>query len=35
MTAVQLRAPGEALTRESERWTGRYLERLSDVLQLV
>jgi putative hydrolase of the HAD superfamily len=35
MTAVQLRAPGEPLTREGERWTGRYVERLSDVLQLV
>ena len=35
MTAVQLRAPGEALTPEGERWTGRYVERLSDVLELV
>ena len=35
MTAVQLRAPGEALTEEGERWTGRYVERLSDVLELA
>jgi putative hydrolase of the HAD superfamily len=32
MTALQLRAPGEGLTEEGERWTGRYVERLSDVL---
>ena len=32
MTALQLRAPGEPLTEEGERWTGRYVERLSDVL---
>lgn len=35
MTALQLRAPGEALTPEGERWTGRYVERLSDVLELA
>ena len=33
MTALQLRAPGEALTPEGERWTGDYVERLSDVLE--
>jgi putative hydrolase of the HAD superfamily len=32
MTALQLRAPGEALTPEGESWTGDYVERLSDVL---
>jgi putative hydrolase of the HAD superfamily len=35
MTAVQLRAPGEQLTAEGERWSGRYVERLSDLLELV
>jgi putative hydrolase of the HAD superfamily len=35
MTAVQLRAPGEPLTPEGERWDGRYVERLSDVLELA
>jgi putative hydrolase of the HAD superfamily len=35
MTAVQLRAPGEQLTAEGERWSGRYVERLSDFLELV
>ena len=35
MTALQLRAPGEALTPEGERWTGRYVEWLSDVLDLA
>jgi putative hydrolase of the HAD superfamily len=35
MTAVQLRAPGEPLTEEGERWTGRSVERLSDVLELA
>ena len=35
MTALQLRAPGEPLTTEGERWKGRYVERLSDVLELV
>ena len=35
MTAVQLRAPGEGLTPEGERWQGRYVERLSDVLELA
>ena len=32
MTALQLRPPGEPLTEEGERWRGRYVERLSDVL---
>jgi hypothetical protein len=35
MTAVQLRAPGEQLTAEGERWSGRYVERLSDVLEVA
>jgi putative hydrolase of the HAD superfamily len=35
MTAVQLRAPGEPLTASGERWEGRYVERLSDVLELA
>jgi putative hydrolase of the HAD superfamily len=35
MSALQLRAPGERLTPEGERWTGRYVEMLSDVLELV
>lgn len=35
MTALQLRAPGEPLTAEGERWTGDYVERLSDVLELA
>ena len=35
MTAVQLRAPGEALTEEGRRWTGRYVERLREVLELA
>jgi putative hydrolase of the HAD superfamily len=35
MTAVQLRAPDEPLTEEGERWSGRYVERLSDLLQLA
>jgi putative hydrolase of the HAD superfamily len=35
MTAVQLRPPGEPLTPEGERWDGRCVERLSDVLQLA
>jgi putative hydrolase of the HAD superfamily len=35
MTALQLRAPDEALTPEGERWTGRYVEQLSDVLELA
>ena len=35
MTAVQLRAPGEPLTPEGERWEGRYVGRLSDVLELA
>ena len=32
MTALQLRVPNEPLTEEGERWAGRYVERLSDVL---
>ena len=32
MTALQLRAPGETLTEDGERWDGPYVERLSDVL---
>jgi len=35
MTALQLRAPGEALTPEGEGWAGDYVERLSDVLDLA
>jgi putative hydrolase of the HAD superfamily len=35
MAAVQFRAPGEPLTPEGERWAGRYVERLSDVLELA
>jgi putative hydrolase of the HAD superfamily len=35
MTAVQLRPPGERLTPEGERWNGRYVGLLSDVLELV
>jgi putative hydrolase of the HAD superfamily len=35
MTAVQLRPPGERLTPEGERWAGRYVSLLSDVLELV
>jgi hypothetical protein len=35
MTAVQLRPPGEQLTPDGERWEGRYVERLSDVLELA
>jgi putative hydrolase of the HAD superfamily len=35
MAAVQLRPPGEPLTPEGERWQGRYVERLSDVLELA
>jgi len=35
MTAVQLRAPGETLTVEGERWDGAYVERLSEVLELA
>ena len=32
MAVLQLRAPGEQLTPEGERWTGDHVERLSDVL---
>jgi putative hydrolase of the HAD superfamily len=35
MTAIQLRAPGERLTSDGERWDGRYVSLLSDVLELV
>jgi putative hydrolase of the HAD superfamily len=35
MTALQLRPPGEPLTPEGERWQGRYVGRLSDVLELA
>jgi putative hydrolase of the HAD superfamily len=35
MTALQLRAPGEPLTEEGERWDGAFVERLSDVLELA
>lgn len=35
MTAVQLRAPGEPLTEEGERWEGAFVERLADVLELA
>lgn len=35
MTAVQLRAPGERLTSEGERWSGLYVGMLSDVLELA
>jgi putative hydrolase of the HAD superfamily len=35
MTALQLRAPGEQLTRDGEAWTGAYVERLSEVVALA
>ena len=35
MTAVQLRAPGEALTPEGEAWSGPAIEQLSEVLELA
>jgi putative hydrolase of the HAD superfamily len=35
MTAIQLRAPGERLTPEGERWAGRYVSLLSDVLEIA
>ncbi|HKF14017.1 MAG TPA: HAD-IA family hydrolase [Gaiellaceae bacterium] len=35
LKALQLRAPGEQLTPEGERWAGDYVERLSDVLELA
>ncbi len=35
MRAVQLRVPGEPLTEEGERWDGRAIERLSQVLELA
>ena len=34
MAAIQLRAPGEALTPDGEAWTGRSVEHLSDLLDL-
>jgi putative hydrolase of the HAD superfamily len=34
MAAIQLRAPGEALTPDGEAWTGRSVEHLSDLLEL-
>lgn len=35
MTALQLRAPGEPLTKDGERWRGRHVGRLSEVLELA
>ncbi len=35
MTAVQLRAPGEALTAPGEAWQGASVEHLSEILQLT
>ena len=35
MTAVQLRAPGEALTPEGEAWSGSAIESLTEVLELA
>jgi putative hydrolase of the HAD superfamily len=35
MTALQLRAPGEELTKPGQRWTGRAVETLSEVLDFV
>jgi putative hydrolase of the HAD superfamily len=35
MTAIQLRAPGEALTPDGEAWRGASIEHLADVLDLV
>jgi putative hydrolase of the HAD superfamily len=35
MTAVQLRAPGEALTESGEDWKGQSVETLSEVLALA
>jgi putative hydrolase of the HAD superfamily len=35
MTALQLRAPGEPLTEEGERWKGASVERLAEVLELA
>ena len=34
MDALQLRAPGEALTPDGELWTGRSVEHLSELLEL-
>jgi putative hydrolase of the HAD superfamily len=35
MTALQLRAPGEPLTPEGERWTGQSVATLTEVLEAV
>jgi putative hydrolase of the HAD superfamily len=35
MTAVQLRAPGEALTPDGEAWQGASIEQLSEVVDLT
>ncbi|MEP6908806.1 MAG: HAD-IA family hydrolase [Actinomycetota bacterium] len=35
MTAVQLRAPGEALTEDGKAWQGASIEHLNEVLHLV
>ena len=35
MTALQLRAPGEPLTEEGQRWEGASVARLADVLELA
>ena len=35
MTALQLRPPRERLTPDGERWQGRYVSRLSDVLEVA
>lgn len=35
MTALQLRAPNEALTPDGEAWTGPSIEHLSEVLELA
>ena len=35
MTALQLRAPGEQLTRDGEAWQGPSIEHLSEVVELT
>jgi hypothetical protein len=35
MTAVQLKAPGEALTPDGEAWPGATIEHLSEVVELT
>ena len=35
MTALQLRAPGEALTPDGEAWQGASIEHLSEVVELT